>query len=297
MFYKNSSDELIKKDKTLFIIIGIFSVLLLSVMGYVFYIKKFEKMYVTKAEFEIKLPGSEKKYSSTGINSENIKNVNIIKDLQAGTALIEIVLDSKGLDMFESITEQNIGKPVAIFVDNVPISVPTIQQTITDGKILISGNFTTKDEITLLNFKARLLGYYYKNSDEYKNFEILNIKNTNEEKDITNNRLQVRVSHILICYFGAAKCESHKYTKEQAFVRAQELFEKADATNFAELAKNNSSDPTAKINGGDLGFFERDSMVKEFSDAVFDAQVGQIIGPVETEFGYHIIYKTDEKKL
>ena len=108
---------------------------------------------------------------------------------------------------------------------------------------------------------------------------------------------QVEASHILICYLGSAKCDSPEFTKEQALAKAQELFEKANAANFAELAKDNSTDPTAKLNNGDLGFFGRESMIKEFADAAFDAKVGQIVGPVETEFGYHIIYKTDEKKM
>lgn len=65
---------------------------------------------------------------------------------------------------------------------------------------------------------------------------------------------------------------------------------------FAELADEFSEDPSVKNNHGDLGFFERDRMVKEFSDAAFSANPGEIIGPVKTNFGVHII-KIHEKKL
>lgn len=58
---------------------------------------------------------------------------------------------------------------------------------------------------------------------------------------------------------------------------------------FAALAQEYSLDPGSKRNGGDLGFFEREQMVAEFSDAAFNAEIGQIVGPVQTEFGYHII--------
>jgi len=107
---------------------------------------------------------------------------------------------------------------------------------------------------------------------------------------------RVRASHILICYLGATGCNEPIYTKEEAQAKAQELFNTANAENFAELAIANSSDLANAANGGDLEFFAKNEMVEPFANAVYDAQVGQIIGPVETEFGYHIIYKTEEEK-
>ncbi|HEX9934021.1 MAG TPA: peptidylprolyl isomerase [bacterium] len=58
---------------------------------------------------------------------------------------------------------------------------------------------------------------------------------------------------------------------------------------FAQLARENSEDKGSATNGGDLGFFGRGSMVKPFDDAAFSAKVGQVVGPVETVFGLHII--------
>ncbi len=58
---------------------------------------------------------------------------------------------------------------------------------------------------------------------------------------------------------------------------------------FAELAKKYSEDPASKDNGGDLGWFARGRMVKEFEDAVFGHKPGDIVGPVQSQFGYHII--------
>src|SRR5204862_290758 len=59
---------------------------------------------------------------------------------------------------------------------------------------------------------------------------------------------------------------------------------------FAELAKKFSQDPGSAGQGGDLGLFARDgSMVKPFEDAVFGAKPGDIVGPVQTDFGWHVI--------
>lgn len=58
---------------------------------------------------------------------------------------------------------------------------------------------------------------------------------------------------------------------------------------FVKLAAENSDDASNKFKGGDLGWFGKGAMVKEFEDAVNGATVGSIVGPVKTQFGYHII--------
>jgi peptidyl-prolyl cis-trans isomerase D len=58
---------------------------------------------------------------------------------------------------------------------------------------------------------------------------------------------------------------------------------------FAELAAKHSEDPGSKDSGGDLGWFGRGEMVAEFEEAVFNAKPGEIVGPVESQFGYHVI--------
>jgi peptidyl-prolyl cis-trans isomerase C len=70
---------------------------------------------------------------------------------------------------------------------------------------------------------------------------------------------------------------------------------KAEGADFEALAEKNSKDPSAKNNRGDLGFFGRDRMVAEFTDAAFRAGEGEVVGPVKTSYGYHII-KVVQKK-
>ena len=117
--------------------------------------------------------------------------------------------------------------------------------------------------------------YYDKNVDRYK------------------QREQVKASHILLKttkeMTPAQKKEKQKKAKA-LFVQAK----KADAAGFAKLAKENSEGPTA-TRGGDLGFFSRGRMVKAFEDAAFKAKKGATLGPIETQFGYHVI-RVFEKK-
>ncbi len=68
-----------------------------------------------------------------------------------------------------------------------------------------------------------------------------------------------------------------------------------DGADFAETAKENSEDKGSAQNGGDLGFFGKGAMVKPFEEMAFSASVGEIVGPVETQFGLHIIKVTARK--
>jgi len=71
---------------------------------------------------------------------------------------------------------------------------------------------------------------------------------------------------------------------------------KASGADFQKLAEKYSKDPSAKNNRGDVGVITRDApFVEEFKDAAFDASQGQVVGPVKTQFGYHIIKVVDKK--
>ena len=67
-----------------------------------------------------------------------------------------------------------------------------------------------------------------------------------------------------------------------------------EGSNFSDLAKENSTGPSAS-NGGDLEWFGRGAMVSEFDEAVSQMKVGDISGPVKTQFGWHIIKLNDQR--
>jgi len=104
---------------------------------------------------------------------------------------------------------------------------------------------------------------------------------------------QRRASHILISVTDNTDDSQWKKAKEKVDSVLSKV--KASPKNFSALAKEFSNDPGSAENGGDLGLFEKGFMVKEFEDAAFGAKVGEIVGPVKTEYGYHII-RVDEVK-
>lgn len=96
----------------------------------------------------------------------------------------------------------------------------------------------------------------------------------------------VKASHILI-NFGSNK-DSAKAFAEKIYKRAK------SGEDFAQLASQYSADKSNSGRGGDLDYFGKGRMVKPFEDAAFAAAVGSIVGPVESQFGFHIISVKDK---
>lgn len=103
-----------------------------------------------------------------------------------------------------------------------------------------------------------------------------------------------RASHILI---NASK-DMPAAEREKSKAKAEELLAQVrkDPKTFAQVAKANSQDPGSAANGGDLGYFGRDAMVKPFEEAVFKMKEGDISDVIESDFGFHIIELTAVKQ-
>ena len=104
---------------------------------------------------------------------------------------------------------------------------------------------------------------------------------------------QRQARHILIAVTPTDDAKKHAEAK----AKAEQLYKQVSATpaSFAALAEKDSNDPGSAAQGGDLGWFPRNAMVKPFSDAVFGMKQGEISKPVETDFGYHVIQVTGIK--
>ena len=104
---------------------------------------------------------------------------------------------------------------------------------------------------------------------------------------------EIRASHILIQF----KSPGGKEDTTAALAKIDSILTKIkNGADFAEMAKEYSQDPGSKEKGGDLGYFQRRQMVKEFDEAAFNLNVGEVSGVVKTRFGYHLIKVTDKKK-
>jgi len=81
----------------------------------------------------------------TGLGGQDIKKSSVVFDPQTGKPQVSLQFSKKGAELFSVITERNIGKPVGIFLDFYPISAPTVQQKISEGNAVISGNFSVEE--------------------------------------------------------------------------------------------------------------------------------------------------------
>lgn len=111
---------------------------------------------------------------------------------------------------------------------------------------------------------------------------------------------EVKASHILITPSVSedATTDEKKKAEDEALKEAKKIIkELKNGKKFADLAKKYSKDEATASNGGDLGYFELNEMVDEFSDAVKKLKVDEYTKePVKSSFGYHIILKTGEKE-
>jgi preprotein translocase subunit SecD len=81
----------------------------------------------------------------TGLTGKHIKKANVTFDSQTGKPQVALGFNKEGVSLFADITSRSVGKQVAIFIDNLIISAPVVQQPITDGNAVITGNFTVDE--------------------------------------------------------------------------------------------------------------------------------------------------------
>ncbi len=107
-------------------------------------------------------------------------------------------------------------------------------------------------------------------------------------KQVSAAQPAARASHILL-RFNPASGEDVQRVRELSMFILKQL--QAGAP-FELLAKKYSADPGSAVNGGDIGWFTKERVVPQFAAAVFGARPGAVVGPVQTQFGLHIIKVT-----
>lgn len=143
---------------------------------------------------------------------------------------------------------------------------------------------------TVKKFKTELDGYRNQLARPY-------LTDTDKLKDLMreayqNQTQEVRAMHILIkADANATPADTLKAYNKTMAIR-ERLMKGED---FASLAKAVSEDPSAKDNGGDLGYFTAFQMVYPFEKAAYDTKVGEVSMPVRTRYGYHLIKVVDKR--
>lgn len=215
-------------------------------------------------------------------------------------------------DLYTELKSQN-GRVVAI--------------DIIDDYIINKEYKTTKEmkeeaESTVQSYKSNygdqyesLIAYYGASNDaEFKEIiikqnKISNITQDYVEETLTENEMKnyyetsivgdIKASNILIGVEldDDATDEEKEAAYDEAKVKAEEVIEKLNnGADFAELAKEYSTDEGSKDNGGDLGYFNKGQMVQEFEDAAYALDLNKYTTePVKTTYGYHVILKTAQK--
>ena len=126
--------------------------------------------------------------------------------------------------------------------------------------------------------KGSIVGPVPSTRGGYDLYHLLNIIPTSEKS--------VKASHILVSQMGDDAAN---------LAEANRIYDELkNGADFAQAAQNYSKDPGSAKMGGNLGWFSKGMMVKEFEEACFSGKVGEIQKPVKTSFGYHIILVTDQ---
>ena len=153
------------------------------------------------------------------------------------------------------------------------------------------GNYQAPEQIkieyALLTADA-LMGQVQVDAEEVRKFY------AEHQKDYTQDE-ERQAAHILLNLKPDAKNEEKSAVRKKADALLAQV--KLAPAKFGEIAKKESQDPGSAANGGDLGFFGRGMMVKPFEDAAFGMKAGEIVGPVQSDFGLHIIKLTAVKEM
>jgi hypothetical protein len=113
--------------------------------------------------------------------------------------------------------------------------------------------------------------------------------------ELASQPAEISARHLLVSYKGGLRASPGiGRSKAEALARAEQAQKRAAAgEDFVALVKEYSDEPGAAERGGDLGKFDRQSMVPAFANAAFALKVGEISAVVETQFGFHVILRTE----
>lgn len=224
---------------------------------------------------------------------ENYEMVKAMYEMQLGEGVLDKEID--GVTVKDQIADEIIGQLVlerVILNDaakrKIEIADGDLEAKIKEYVDAVGGEENFKEYLEANNVKEETF------RKDIKNIEIMNkhkeaimneVEVTEKESktyydENTDSLEQVRARHILV------------QTEEEAKTIKGQLDQ---GGKFEDLAKEKSKDVGSAIEGGDLGYFKKGEMIKEFEEVAFSIEAGKVSDPVKTDVGYHII-KVEDKK-
>ena len=268
--------------------------------------------YVFGKEAGRKLPATSKHYNSSEvvatigdkkITGEMLrKRMEPLFYLNAKTTMTDDEIRSYESNMIETMITSDIlsseaaKEKISITNDQLDAQYNNLMSSIESAMGMTKEEFLKQFDLTEKyikdDMKKELVASKYLNEkSKVTDKEAENYYNKNK-----SHYLQVRASHILIKTVDDKGKQVSSSKKAELKKEAEEILKKAQAgEDFATLAKKYSEDSSAE-SGGDLGFFGKGQMVESFEKAAFALKKGEVSNKlVESDYGYHIIKKTDEK--
>lgn len=227
--------------------------------------------------YQRRLDGLKRQYQQQmGVNFHSESGKEVLRDVQAKVMdrlveaqLIRLEAAKRGIAVDEATVDKELDEIVQTNFDGdrskldarlqqMAMTVSDVREQIADGHLTrtLMDQIAGSDAVS----EAQALAFY------------------NENKTAFEREAEVKAAHILV----ASEAEANTIHGQLR-----------QGVPFADLAKKHSTDPGSAANGGDLGFFGRGRMVKEFEEAAFALKVGEISRPVKSQFGYHIIKLLD----
>lgn len=265
---------------------------------------------ITQAQFDQSLD-QEAKNSSFGKMNIDIKNpnntfiYNLVKSRIVNELIVKALLNEEAKRRNIKVTKADMDEAIKVVVDKTGSKEQLDKILKHNGISAAEFKKDLKEQVRMKKL-AESLG-----SVEVSDAEVKDYYNKNVDKFKYPDK--VRASHILIAVNPAELAEvvksepankdlseielkakiGEQIMKKEALAKELAAKAKQDPSIFAKLAKENSEDPVSAEKGGDLGFFAKQEMVPEFANAAFSAKPNTIVGPVQSQYGYHVILVTD----
>jgi peptidyl-prolyl cis-trans isomerase D len=229
--------------------------------------------FVTDNEAKVTDAEIEKYYNehSSEYKVEATRKLKFVKFLEVPSAKDSVSILSEMDDLLKKAKEGTDFKELVSTYSEVPLS---------DVFYKMGDLSPQKEELVFNAAIGSIVGPYLDNNGYH-------ITKVLEQRD--GDQENIKASHILINVQGSDSVKSLNEAKDI-------LNRIKKGADFSELAKKYSQDPGSGVKGGDIGWFSKGRMVKPFEEACQKAKIGQVVGPVRTQFGYHIIKVTGKSK-